>query len=273
MTDDLALAHVQCGNLRLVVIVQLEVEDVQVLGHALGLRGFGQHHDAALDEPAGDDLRHGFAVFLADGGEHGVLEDAELAFGKRSPGFGHDAFREQPLHLLGLLVEGVDLDLVHRGHDLVEQAHVQHTVGGEVAQADGADPAACLIFLQRAPCAVDIIERLVQQHQVDVAAVQPCQRAIKRGLGGFVTVVLDPDLAGDEKLLTRNAAVPDALSDLGLVHVRLGGVDVAVACLHGIDHSLRGLFRWNLEDTEAENGDFHAVVEFECLHGDSPVGA
>ena len=55
--------------------------------------------------------------------------------------------------------------------------------------------------------------------------------------------------------------------------IGLGGVDVAITGLHRIDDSLRGLFRGNLEDTEAEDGDFNAVVEFECLHGDSPVGA
>ena len=64
--------------------VQLEVEHVDVLAHALGANGFGDDDDVALDEPAQDDLGDGLAVRRADLAEDGVGEDVVLAFGERA---------------------------------------------------------------------------------------------------------------------------------------------------------------------------------------------
>ena len=209
-------------------------------------------------------------MFLGDGGEHRVFKDAEFAFGERPPRFGDDAFGAERVHLCCLLVEGVDFNLVGGRHDFVEDAKVDDAVGGEIAHADGADFARCLVFLQRAPGAVDVVEGLVQQHQVDVAAVEARKRTIKRGFGGFIAVVFHPDFAGDEDFFTRHAALFDALPDFGLVHVGLSGVDVAVACFDRLRHCLRGFCGRNLVDAEAEDGDLYAVVQGKGLHGDVP---
>ena len=114
------------------------------------------------------------------------------------------------------------------------------------------------------------LKGLVQQHQVDIAAVKARERALQRGFGGFIAVVFHPDFAGDEDFFTRHAALFDALPDFGLVHVGLSGVDVAVACFDRLRHCLRGFCGRNLEDAEAEDGDLYAVVQGKGLHGGVP---
>src|SRR5882757_1802075 len=68
-------------------------------------------------------------------------------------------------------------------------------------------------------------------------------------------------LGGDEHLITGQAGFRDGLADTLLVAVTLGGVDVPVAGLEGLQHGLRGLIRWDLEDPEAELRDVNAVVQ------------
>ena len=111
------------------------------------------------------------------------------------------------------------------------------------------------------------LKGLVQQHQVDIAAVKARERALQRGFGGFIAVVFHPDFAGDEDFFTRYAALFDALPHFAFIGISLGGVNVAIACFDGLRHSLRGFCGRNLEDAEAEDGDFDAVVQGEGLHG------
>src|SRR5882757_544907 len=68
-------------------------------------------------------------------------------------------------------------------------------------------------------------------------------------------------LGGDEHHFAGQAGVRDGLADTFLVAVTLGGVDVPVAGLKGLQHGLRGLIRRNLEDPEAELRDVNAVVQ------------
>lgn len=45
----------------------------------------------------------------------------------------------------------------------------------KIAHADGADFAGRLIFFQRAPCAVAVAVRLVNQYHIDVIQIQTTQ--------------------------------------------------------------------------------------------------
>ena len=40
-----------------------KIKDIQVFRHAFGFGGFCQHDDVAFHQPAGNHLRHGFAIF------------------------------------------------------------------------------------------------------------------------------------------------------------------------------------------------------------------
>ena len=70
------------------------------------------------------------------------------------------------------------------------------------------------------------LKGLVQQHQVDIAAVKARERALQRGFGGFIAVVFHPDFAGDEKFAARHAALFDALPHFAFIGISLGGVNV-----------------------------------------------
>jgi hypothetical protein len=107
--------------------------------------------------------------------------------------------------------EGIDLDLVDRRLDLVEGHDVHQAVGLEVAEADSAQLAVAVSLFHRAPGAVHVAEGLVDQVEVEVVQLQALQRLVDRLLGAFVARVLHPQFAGDEQLIARDAAVPDAL--------------------------------------------------------------
>lgn len=66
------------------------------------------------------------------------------------------------------------------------------------------------------------------QVQVDVVETQVLERSIDTLRDVLVPGIVQ--LRGHEDLLARHARGPDALADLGLVAVRICGVDVAVSC-------------------------------------------
>ena len=57
-------------------------------------------------------------------------------------------------------------------HHFIEQPQIHRAHGRKIAHADGADFAGCLIFFQRAPCAVAVAVRLMNQHHIDVIQIQ-----------------------------------------------------------------------------------------------------
>src|SRR5450830_337875 len=65
--------------------VKVEVEDGQVLCHALLADRLGKRDDASLDQPAQDYLADRLAVLFADFNEIGVLEQVIAPFCKRRP--------------------------------------------------------------------------------------------------------------------------------------------------------------------------------------------
>jgi hypothetical protein len=109
-------------------------------------------------------------------------------------------------HALGLLQEGVDLHLVDRRRHLVEHHDVHQAVRVEVADADGAQLARLVGLFHRAPGSMHVAVRLVDQVQVQVVQLQAAQRLVDGLACALVAGVLDPELAGDEELVTRHAA-------------------------------------------------------------------
>ena len=99
MVEEQRGSCVQRGDAAHLVVGELEVEDVDVLGHALGADRLRDDDDVALDEPAQHDLRDGLAVRRADLAQCGVGEQVVAALGERSPGLDlHTAL----MHLLVL---------------------------------------------------------------------------------------------------------------------------------------------------------------------------
>ena len=204
--DRLECGIVKRGEFGHVLVAQLEVEHVDVLLHTFLVRGFGDHGHALLQEGAQDHLTGGFAVLRADAREHGVGEDALLAFGERRPRlmrhaqFGHGLVRGV------LLAERVRFDLVDGRGDFRERAYVDESFGVEVGDADGADFAGFVGVFHGTVGSGVVAHGLVEEHEVDVVDVHGGKACVDGGGGAVVVHVGDPDLAGDEKILSGNSA-------------------------------------------------------------------
>ena len=110
----------------------------------------------------------------------------------------------------------------------------------------------------------------MDQEQVDVVGAQAAQGVIDGARGGLVPGVGDPDLGGQEDVLSRQAGGGDGGAHPLLVAIGLGGVDVPVADLEGLEHCALGLLGRGLEDAVPDLRDDDAVVDSDG--GDRLVG-
>ncbi len=103
------------------------------------------------------------------------------------------------------LEERVRLDLVDRRSHLVVLDEIDEAVGVEVRDTDRPREAVGVDLLNRSPEAVIVAERLVDQVEVDVVETEALEGRLKGGLRVGLAGVLDPQLGGDEQLVTRDA--------------------------------------------------------------------
>jgi hypothetical protein len=131
---------------------------------------------------------------------------------------------------------------------------VDQAVRVEVRDADRSGQPVGVGPLHRAPEAVVVAERLVDQVEVDAVEPEPLQRPVERGLGPRLAGVLDPQLRGDEQLVTRDAAAAQGAADGLLVPVGGCGVDEPVPDLERSGDGLFGFLRRDLVDAEPRTG-------------------
>ena len=200
-----ALPLVQSRDSGHVLPRQGEVKYLQIFPHPLDVGGLGDDGDAPLDMPTQHHLRRRLSVFCADLGECRVREQAAPPFSEGGPGFHLDAVFVQPLFCFGLLVERMDLNLIHQGTDAGERGDVHHPVGIEVGDADGAKLSGLIQVLQRPVGAVIIGKGLVEQHQIQIIRPQLLHGFQHGCFCLLISVMLDPDLGRQEDLLPGNA--------------------------------------------------------------------
>ena len=160
----------------------------------------------------------------------------------------------------------VRLDLIDGGHGLRLLGEPVQVGDLEVRDADAACPAVLGEFLEHIPGGDEVAvvksgQRPVDQKQVDVIRTQRAQCVVEcaaRVIGPVIAVV---ELAGDEHLAAVQPGIADPLTDLLLVAVHLGGVDVAVADLQRRTYCRGSLIRLDLEDAETQLRDGVAVIE------------
>lgn len=138
MREEAACASLQRCDASEVRCIQFEVEDIEVLRHALFPDGFGERQDVALNQPAQYDLTHRFSVFRGNRDQLCALKQIVATLGERCPGFRLRVVVAHERHALFLLMEGIDLDLIDRRLDLVKGHDVHQPIRLEVAEADGA---------------------------------------------------------------------------------------------------------------------------------------
>lgn len=224
---------------------------------------FGKNHEAIIQVPAQHDLRRGLAVFLCQGLDHRVAQHLAAAC-QWAPGLGGDAFGGVILDQFLLLQIGMQLDLVNHGRLAGlgdQQFDVLHT---EVRHADGGD-AALFTQAQKSLPGIEIFAAL-RAGPVDEVEVEPVELELLHALvegpqRAVVTLLVVPQLGGDEQLLARQPGAGDGLAHAFLVLVNGGGIDVPVADLEGVQHGLASLLRWYLEHAEAELRDLVIVFQ------------
>src|SRR6478609_2489714 len=252
-----ALAAVESGDARDLVVGQLEPEQVEVLLDPARRHRLGDDDVAELEVPAQDRLGGGHVVGLSDRDDGLVLEHAEAAGRQRAPGLGDDAVGRVEVAQLLLDEERVQLDLVDRRElpGLVEQPLQVRDL--EVADPDGRDPAVVAQRLHRLPrlgVAVGLRQRPVDEVEVQGLALQLVHRGVERLHGQVEPVRVVVELGGDPHVVAE-AAVLDRLADPGLVAVHGGGVEVLVTDLEGLGHRGHDLILRHLPDAEAQLGD------------------
>ena len=256
--DDPGVHRGDAGHL---VIGQGEVEDVEVLFHALAANRLGDGHDAALDQPAEHDLGDGLAVGVADGGERRIGEQVVASLGEPAPRLDLHAVGVHQLVVGVALEERVRLDLVDRRGHVVVLDEIDETVRVEVGDTDRPGQAVGVELLHRPPEAVVVPERLVDQVQVDVVETEPLQRPLEGRRGVGLAGVLDPQLGRHEQLVTSDAAAGDGPADSLLVPVRGCRVDQPVADLQGSGDGLLGLLRRDLIHAETKDRHLDTIVQ------------
>ena len=110
----------------------------------------------------------------------------------------------------------------------------------------------------------------VDKEQVNVVGLELLERVLERPLHVLGTVQVVPDLGADKDVLALDGGVLlqevlQSITDLVLVQVVPGAVQVSVAGLEGLGDSSVGLALGALagEGTEADGGDGDAVAELE----------
>ena len=78
----------------------------------------------------------------------------------------------------------------------------------------------------------------MQQVQVDIVHIELAQRCFDALLCGLIAIVLQPQLARDKDLLSRDSAVSNGPADIGFIEIRRGGIDMPVAGLKCLKHSI-----------------------------------
>src|SRR5579875_186989 len=257
-----ALVLVQRRDVGHVGVGELEVEELEVLLHALAGDRLREDDVAALDVPAEGDLRGRALEPVRDADEHRILQ--HVALRDRRPRLGGDAVLPVEVPHVVLRQVRVDLDLVGgRDHGRLGEEPVE-VVLLEVRDADRPDLAALVHLLHRLPRldeVADARQRPVHEEEVDVAEVERLEALLEGAGSGVGVVEAVVQLARDEDLATVDPGGTDGLADLLLVAVHLGGVDVAVADLEGRERRVLRLLGLDLEDAEPELGDLDAVVQ------------
>lgn len=265
--------------------------------------GLGQHDVAAADAPGDQDLGESVAALLGDGVQGRVGVDllagsGHLVLGAEGRvGGGHDLVVEAVLDQLVVGQEGVDLDLVDGGLDVAPGEEVLEVGDGPVGDTDGLGLALLVQLLHGAPGRLLVLGELLLDHvlallvqlghvlvvllggdgpvdeeEVDVVKAELLEGVVERPLDLLRLVQVVPDLSAHEEVGALDVAVlleevADGLTDLVLVLVEPGAVEVAIAGLqrgHGGIVGLAGVAIAG-EGAEADGGDDHAVVEGEAL--------
>ncbi len=253
----------------------------------------GERVAATSDLPRDEDVGTLDVVLLGN-----VVDDAERGLAgtggtERRVSLGQDVLALEPLDELGLGESEGKLDLVDDGLDAARLEELLGAANGEVGDTNVLDKTLVNELLEVGPDLGEVLGGLqveqvlaglgvllgvtgeltlgdvlgdesdVPVHEVKVEVLYAeLVKGVLNGLTNVVVVVLE-ELGGDPDLLTGNTRELDTLSDLVLVLVTPGAVNVTVARLESVADSITDLALGRLPGAETDRGDGSARVELE----------
>ena len=99
-----------------------------------------------------------------------------------------------------------------------------------IADADGSQRPFRLCLLHSFPGAGHVAIGLVNEIQINIAQIQLPKGSGNPFLCSLITVILQPQLAGNEDLIARDSAVTDRSADVFFVKISRCRINMAVAC-------------------------------------------
>lgn len=266
VTADLEAVGQRAELLHLLVGKAPTVE-LEVVLDAGGSDGLGNDRGAALQAPHEEDLGGRLALGLGDLSKSLVLGQRAVGAAEAGVGSAVDALLLAVVDELGGRVVGVQLDLVY-GRDSLAAGVVEqllHVLDAEVGDTNVLHAARSgeLLHLLPGLDEVPVGEVLLEvggvggRGPVDQVEVDVVGTEVLEGRGDALFDTLVPrvvELGGDPDLLTRNAGVLDALTDLGLVAVCESSVDVAVSSEERSLDGLTNLVGLGLPGAQANSG-------------------
>jgi len=214
-----------------------------------------------LHNPAKNDLSDGFLVFGSDGQQDFILENVVPALGKWRPRFNRNAVILKKFLRINLLLEWVDFNLIYRRHYFVVNHQVHDSVWLKIGDPDCPDLSLLIQLFHRPPFAIHITKRLMDEIQIKIIQLQSFQRPIKGFPRTFIAIALNKKFRRDKQFFSRNAAFSDAVANCFFIHVRSGGVNMAIPSLNGVNHASLTL-GWigNLKNAKSKNRDFNSII-------------
>lgn len=279
--------------LELVQLLEGKVDKLKVVLDTSGGDRLGERVAATSDLPRNEDVGTLYVVLLGN-----VVNDAERSLAgtggaERRVSLGQDVLALEPLDKLGLRESEGKLDLVDDGLDAARLEELLGAANGEVGDTNVHDKTLVNELLEVGPDLGEVLGGLqveqvlaglgvllgvtgeltlgdvlgdesdVPVHEVKVEVLYAeLVKGVLNGLTNVVVVVLE-ELGGDPDLLTGNTRELDTLSDLVLVLVTPGAVNVTVARLESVADSITDLALGRLPGAETDRGDGSARVELE----------
>ena len=227
--DGAGVVPVQFRNPCHIICRQGEVEDIEILRHALLVAGLRDGDDAALGKPPQGYLGRALAVLRTDGGKFVILDDAIHTLATQRPPGHHlrPGFREDGLDP-GLLDERVALQLVHHRLHVHIMGEVEEAARLEVAYPDRPDLPGSVGLLHGPPGAEHIAVSLVDEHEVDVLCLQFAETLVDAPARLLLSGIADPYLRHQEQILAGNPALSPGFAHAIFVRIGLGGIDKTV---------------------------------------------
>ena len=157
--------------------------------------------------------------------------------------------------------------LVDGGSDLAELRQVHKTVRIKIAHANGAYLSGPVRFFHGPVSAVVIVERLVDEQQIQIIRAQPAQGFVNGRLRLLIPAVGNPHLRGKEQLFPRNPALLRCAAYGFLIAVNLRGINRTVADLNRIQHAAFALLSVrNLKNAKSQDRHRNAIVQHHFFH-------